>query len=107
MLINYIDTFPQTVSLAQGKDIHFVSLEKLPEPYKRADGKRVSYLLHYRELSVTANADNDEAWACVNCSGYTYWSAKELKELGVSIGRNGNIHIPDGYDIFEHIHIFN
>ncbi len=93
--------------LAQGKEKHFIRLEKLDEPFKRADGKRVSFQMEYRELSETCTDADDESWCCVRSNEFTYWSATELKAMGLNVShKNPERWVPENYYIFEHVNIF-
>ena len=100
-MVNYSEHFPSAI-LAQGKNNAFFSLEKLEEPFKRADGKRVSYLLNYRDLSEECISEDDEAYVCVLSSENSFHSARELEtELGIYPKRKKVV--PDGYVIHDHL----
>ncbi len=99
-MVNYIDSFPNAL-LAQGLNESVLIVTKLDAPVKRFDGKRVSFQMEHRWLSETCQSSDDEAWACVQGSDFTYWSATELKALGLRPGRKSVV--PDGYSLFDHV----
>ena len=101
-LIDYSESFADSI-LAQGKDNNFISIEKLPHPYKRADGKRVSYQMDYRWLSAPCENSSDQSWCCVQGQEFSYWSEKELKDLGLKL--NSKNIIPEDYSIFDHVNL--
>lgn len=86
-LINYTSQFKSQnshdvgVVCVHGMDRNILILRKLSEPYRRADGKLGRYELEYRWLSVECEHAEDEAWACVQGSEFTFWLVKELKDL--------------------------
>ena len=99
-IINYKDSHKKSF-LAQGKDKSFISLKKLDAPFKRFDGKRVSYEMDYRWLSTPCEKENDESWCCVQGNEFTYWTAKELTEMGLKL--NCKNPVPENFNIFEHV----
>jgi hypothetical protein len=101
-MINYLTSFPACL-LAQGQGTNFISIEKLDEPYRRADGKRVSYLMDYRWLSCECASPDDEAYVCVQGNEHSYWSAKELQELGIKT--NKKAPVSESYNVFDNVTI--
>lgn len=94
-IINYSnDSMWKDAIVAFAKGNEFIAIYK-DEPFKRIDGKRVSYNLIFRNLSVTAEHEDDEAWACVNCGDSEWWSAKELKEVGIFVNNKNPLPKPE------------
>lgn len=91
-MINYTEEYNKLslseALIAQGNKENVLILTQLDAPFQRMDGKRVSYQLNHRWLSVTCNDETDEAWACVQGDENTYWSKRELVESGVLM-KNG------------------
>jgi hypothetical protein len=68
---------------AQADDLkNVLILRKLPSPFKRCDGRRVSYELEYRWLTVDPTPEGDEVCGYVRGQDFTYWSKRALDELG-------------------------
>ena len=55
-------------------------LRKLDSPFKRFDGRRVSYQLEYRWLSVDPTPEGDEV-CCLRGQEFSYYSKRELIEV--------------------------
>ncbi len=92
--------FPESL-LAQGVGTNFFCLTKLESPFRRADGRAVNYQLDYRWLSSACKNKDDEAYVCVQGNEMTYWSAKELAEIGLFPRRKKMV--PDNYIIHDHL----
>src|SRR5690606_33765459 len=82
----YSGAFPDAV-LAQGRGRDVLLLHKRDTPSKRADGKRASYEVEHRWLSVGCERESDQAWACVQGSDITLWQRKELDGLFQAVKR--------------------
>lgn len=88
--VNYIKSFEGSI-IAIGNGNDFIAIEKLETPFKRADGKRVSYQLDYRRLSDKCENENDESWCTVLEQEFTYYSAEELKTSKIFVNRKNPI----------------
>lgn len=71
--------YPNMKAHAQGRNV--LILSHLDSPFRRADGRRVSYCLEYRWLSKDPTETGEEV-AFVKGQEYTYWSRRELQETG-------------------------
>lgn len=67
---------------AHALDKNVLILRKLDNPVKRFDGEKALYELEYRYLSKDVTNDKDESWVCVEGNDFTFWTVKEIKELG-------------------------
>ena len=77
MKVNYKHAFPNSIA-AEGNGSNVIILRKLESPIRRGDGKYASYSIEHRWLSMMCRDKNDEAWACVQGSDFTYWLKSEL-----------------------------
>lgn len=84
---------------AQGQGANFLSISKLDEKFKRADGKLAQYELNYRWLSCECNNENDEAYVCVLGSEFTYYQRKELDALFKQI-KTGKVNLFELFNLF-------
>lgn len=89
--------------IAQGLDSNFLVIQKLNEPRKRIDGKKASYLLEYRWLSIECEDEDDEAYVCVVGDEKQLYSKRELVELGV-LNKNGKVK--ENINLFNHFTLF-
>ncbi|MFW5871511.1 MAG: hypothetical protein ACOCUT_00240 [bacterium] len=64
-------------------------------PIKRFDKKRVSYQIELRYLSIDPTKNGDEL-CCVKNNEFSFWSRRELTELGVF---NDHTSLFDCFDI--------
>ena len=103
-LIDYTSSFEDSL-IAQGKEGKVLIIRHLDHPIKRANGKRVSYELEYRDLSTTCEDENDQAWACCVCQEFTYWSKKELVESGIFTNLGAKVHKSD-INLFEQFTLY-
>ncbi len=68
------------VDRAEGKGRNVLILNRLDRPFKRVDGKIASYMLEHRWLSC--DVERKQSWACVQGSDATFWTNREIKNLG-------------------------
>ena len=66
---------------ANAEEKNVLILSHMECPITRFDGKRVSYMVEYRWISKSPTEDGDEV-CCVLGNDCSYWSKRELKELG-------------------------
>ena len=92
MLLDYSHQFPNALVI-QGKGSNFLILSRLDHPYVRADGKKASYQIEYRWLSMDCQDENDDNYVCVKGSEYTYWQRKELGKRLLSELNAGNVDL--------------
>jgi hypothetical protein len=98
-LVDYQEEFSDSL-VAQGQGSNVLILRKLDEPFKRFDGKKASYQLDYRWLSENCEREDDQAWACVMGSEFTYWQRKEIEALLKAIGKGKDVNIFDYFNLF-------
>lgn len=98
-LVDYAESFPESI-IAQGIGSDFIRIERLDKPFKRADGKRGSYLLEHRWLSCECQKETDQSWACVQGSEFTYWQQKEIKKLLDEIKTKPDVNVFDHFNLF-------
>lgn len=77
------------VICAHGRGKNMLIMRKLLNPYKRADGKRVSYEIEYRWLSK--DVTEPEAHVFVMGYEFSYWSRREIKETGFDVDNPTNL----------------
>ncbi len=83
-----------------------LKLFKLDTPIQRLDGRRVGYELISAELSVDTKEPSDKAWIRVWSDDSTYWSKRELEEIGYRITSSGKTR-NEPCDVFNNVIIFN
>lgn len=71
--------YPHMKASAKGRNV--LILSHMDYPVVRMDGKRVAYELELRWLSEDPSETGDEV-CCVRGNEFSYWSKRELKELG-------------------------
>jgi len=71
-------------------------LRKLDSPFKRFDGKRVSYELEYRWVSADVTPEGDEV-CCVMGEEFSYYSKRELNAINAM---NKNCQLFDSFQLF-------
>ncbi len=98
-LVDYQESFSDSLA-AQGKDDNVLILRKLDEPFKRFDGKKASYQLDYRWLSENCEREDDQAWACVQGSEFTYWQRKEIEGLLRNLEKGNEVNLFDHCNLF-------
>lgn len=98
-IVDYDSAFPSAL-IAQGKGSNFLCLERLNEPYRRADGKRALYQLEYRWLSSECQTTGDQSWACVQGREFTYWQRAEICKLLAALRQNKVINMFDHFQLF-------
>lgn len=101
VFVNYHNSFKNFVA-AIAKNNHFLLIEHLESPFKRLDGRRVSYQVEYRELSIMAQNEDDEAWCRVKSNDFMYWSERELLQIGIKPKSKAQ---PDLQEVFNNITI--
>lgn len=94
-VIDYSESFPDAL-LAQGNDTNVLILFHLDTPATRADGRKATYELCYRWLSVACQNSRDEAWCCVQGAEVTYWQYQEISHLVRAIKAGNDV------SLFEH-----
>lgn len=85
--------------IAQGKGRNFLAISRLDNPLKRFDGKKAQYQVTHRSLTKDCESNTDEAFCCVACDDFTYWTTKELKNLLANIKNGTDVNLFDFFSL--------
>ena len=97
--------FDERLMAAHGDGFKFLALSKMSSPFRRFDGKRVSYLVTYRSLSSQCVDAADQSPVCAVTEDSTYFSARELLKLGVLVPNSLKLN-PKLKSLFDHFFLF-
>lgn len=98
-VVDYSKSFPDHI-IAQGKGSNFIAIEKLDQPFQRADGKQASFQVDHRWLSSECENENDESYVCVKGQEFTYWQEKEIKRLLKTVRRGSEVNVFDYFNLY-------
>ena len=98
-VVDYSHKFPNHL-VAQGKGSNFIAIEKLDQPFQRADGKQASFQVDHRWLSSECTHENDENYVRVEGQEFTYWQEKEIKRLLKTVRSGNEVNVFDYFNLF-------
>lgn len=85
---------------AHGRDTDVLLLQRLPDLFTRVDGQRARYCLEHRWLTQPCHVSDDEAWACVKGSDFTYWRPSEIPRLLAAWRADRRFNLFDHFQLF-------